>query len=124
MKRNDVLVIIVTIAIVLGAWVGLQFQEKVVLEESKVVRVYIDGEEVDSIPLSKEGVYEYKHEFGLNIFEIKDGKVNMIKASCLDLICVNQEAIDKQHESIVCLPGRFHLIIEEEGEAKIDAISK
>jgi len=120
-KRNDIIIFVVVILIGLGVWLGLQSQQKVADE---VVQVYIDGILTESLPLDKEGIYRYEHAYGINTFEIRAGKVKMVQATCPDLVCVHQSAIYKEHTSLVCLPGRFYVVIEGKEEVEVDAISK
>ena len=48
---------------------------------------------------------------GINIIEIKGGKVSMTDADCPDLICVRHKAISKEEDgAIICLP---HKVIVE-----------
>ena len=52
-----------------------------------------------------------------NVVEIKDGKVSVTEASCKNQVCVRHGAISRTGESIVCLPNRLVVRIEngEEG---------
>ncbi len=52
-----------------------------------------------------------------NVVEIKGGSVKVTEASCKNQVCVRHGAISKSGESIVCLPNRLVVRIEngEEG---------
>ncbi len=52
-----------------------------------------------------------------NVVEIKSGSVTVTEASCKNQVCVRHGAISKSGESIVCLPNRLVVRIEngEEG---------
>lgn len=48
-----------------------------------------------------------------NLFEIKDGSVKMLEASCPDKLCVNQKALTDSGGVIICLPNQ--VVIEVKG---------
>ena len=62
-----------------------------------------------------------KNEYPLTI-EIKDGSVRVISAACPDRICMNTPAVSKSGESIVCLPARVSVQIQEERGDGLDEI--
>lgn len=63
-------------------------------------------------------------ENGINEIEIKDGEVSMVYADCRDQICVNHVPINKEHESIICLPHKVVVEIENGEENDIDVVAK
>ena len=63
-------------------------------------------------------------ENGTNEIEIKDGKVSMVYADCRDQICVNHVPINKEHESIICLPHKVVVEIENGEENDMDVVVK
>ena len=60
---------------------------------------------------------------GYNILVIKNGKADVIEASCPDHVCVDQRAISKTGEAITCLPNKTVITVEGQGEAEIDFVS-
>ena len=58
-----------------------------------------------------------------NILLIKDNCANMIEANCPDKLCVNQKAISKEKETIVCLPNKVVVTVESDDESDFDAIA-
>ena len=42
-----------------------------------------------------------------NRLVIEDGKADMVWADCPDKLCVNQKAISREGESIICLPNKW-----------------
>lgn len=48
-----------------------------------------------------------------NICRIQDGQVSMIWADCPDQVCVHTRAIENGGGTIVCLPNRIVLEIED-----------
>ena len=47
-----------------------------------------------------------------NVVEIKDGTVTVTEASCKNQVCVKHGAISRSGETIVCLPNRLVVRIE------------
>ena len=58
-----------------------------------------------------------------NLLVIQDGKADVTEASCPDGICVNHRAISKQGQSIVCLPNKVVVEIENGEESDLDAVT-
>lgn len=89
-----------------------------------------DNDTVGSYSLSEDGVYSVKDEDKtLLLFEIRNGSVNVLSASCPDKLCIHQKSISKNDELIVCLPNRIVLEINsyqksDNGTDTIDAVTK
>ncbi len=59
-----------------------------------------------------------------NTLTIKDGKADMTDADCPDLLCVHQRAIDRESETIVCLPNKVVVKIVGAGKnSDMDSIA-
>lgn len=52
---------------------------------------------------------QYDH---YNVVEVRDGTVSVTEASCKNQVCVRHNSISKRGESIVCLPNRLVVSIE------------
>lgn len=89
-----------------------------------------DNDTVGNYSLSEDGVYSVKDEDKtLLLFEIRNGSVNVLSASCPDKLCVHQKSISKNDELIVCLPNKIVLEINsnqksDNGTDTIDAVTK
>lgn len=84
------------------------------------VKVYVDGKETASYRLETDGTYEIKGENGSNTLVIRDGEAMMKDADCPDRLCVKQGSINKNGESIVCLPHKVIVTVEGGDEADYD----
>ena len=58
-----------------------------------------------------------------NTLRIQNGSADMIHADCPDQLCVNQRAISKVGETIVCLPHKIVVEVEGENKSDFDAIA-
>ncbi|MDD3185497.1 MAG: NusG domain II-containing protein [Anaerostipes sp.] len=84
--------------------------------DGKQVKVTVDGKIVHEASLSKNETYTIPVKSGENKMRIKDGYVKMIDADCPDQICKNHKKINKDGETIVCLPHK--VVIEIMSDAK------
>ncbi|HPU62948.1 MAG TPA: NusG domain II-containing protein [Mobilitalea sp.] len=120
MKKNDLYLIAGILLLILISYLLLQIFKS---EGSKVI-VTIDGKEYKTFSLNDDTVYTIRQEDGQwNTFEIKDGYVKMLEASCPDKLCVKFHKIHYNDESITCLPNRVVIRISGGEESDIDAIA-
>ena len=61
---------------------------------------------------------------GTNILKIKNGRADMIEADCPDKLCVNQKAISKNGESIICLPNKVVVTVDSSENSAFDAVAQ
>lgn len=88
-----------------------------------------DGRVVVWVDEERYGEYELQEDQHIsirdtNVLVIEDGKAWMETADCPDQICVHQRAIDKDEESIICLPNKIVVVIESNKESSLDAVSQ
>ena len=114
MKKNDVILIVVILALALASFGGIYLYSAGNTEDGEAV-VYLDGVEQGRYPLSQELSLEIPAE---------NGKADITEASCPDKICVNHRPVKHLGESLVCLPNRVVVEIENSGEAELDAATR
>ena len=118
-KKNDIILIGVIVFLGLVAAIVINVTKS---EGSKLL-VTVDGEEYGTYDLNTDQTLQIKLNDGeWNTFEIKNGVVDMIDASCPDKLCVNHNNIHYNHETIVCLPNKVVLEIVNGEEDDIDAV--
>lgn len=121
MKKND----IILIGIVLLAAALFFFRSAAKKsEEGGEVIVYVDGKETVTYSLNEKGEYLIETKHGKNLLVINDGKADVAEADCPDKLCVKQNKINKNGETIVCLPHKVVVEVVSSKEAKFDAISR
>lgn len=120
MKKNDFILLAVLVVIALAAFCGVSLYSALSTKEPEAV-VYLNGEEQGRYPLSEDATVELRQESGYNILKIQDGKADITEASCPDKVCVNHRAVSKQGESLVCLPNKMVVEIENGEESEVDA---
>jgi len=72
---------------------------------------------------SKSGLQSGSYEY--NVLYISDGKVDMIMATCPDLICVHTKTAEYNGDSICCLPHGLIITVvsDDENQENIDAVT-
>lgn len=119
-KKNDMIMIGVIVILAVAVIAFMNFTKK---EGSKVV-ITVGGEIYDTLYLNEDTSYTVKLEDGsYNTFEIKDGDVDMVDASCPDKICVKHRSIHYNNDTIVCLPNKVVLEVTEAEDSGVDAIA-
>ena len=137
-RKADIILFIVLVVIGLAASAALSFSRsdasvgaKVIIEsggdlyakyplaEDRVIvvpapkQVRVDAPAADqSAPaVNQDGPASAQYDY-YNIVEIKGGTVSVTEASCKNQVCVRHGAISRSGESIVCLPNRLVVRIE------------
>ena len=110
--RNDfLLLIIILVVAVIGFWLF-----KSGLKSGNTVLVTINGKEEYKFDISDDKEFTVKtgaNGDNINILVIENGKVYIKEADCRDKICVNHRAISNSGETIVCLPHKLVVSVEE-----------
>ena len=121
-RKTDLYLIAGLLLVAVTLFVGIRLYGKMTTTEAVAV-VMVDGKEYGRYPLGKNQTETIHLSDGsYNTFEVKDGYVSMTDASCPDQICVNHSRISKKNETIVCLPDKVVITVENGEEAKIDVL--
>lgn len=85
-----------------------------------------DGEQnVYELPLNQNTTKTVTTGLGTNLIEIKDGRVHVEEADCLNQDCVHQGWIDAAGEQIVCLPHKLTVdIVDESAKTTYDVVGR
>ena len=103
MKKGDIFLIIIAVALLF-----LWFVPK---EQGGEAAIYVDGKLYKRISLESDAQIPVKSEFGENTVSVKNGTVTIVHSDCPDKLC-EKEKVDSSGGSIVCLPNRLSVIIE------------
>ena len=110
--RNDVILIGIIFIVALVSLLIFKFSQK----NGNFVVVNIGGETAFEYSLSKNSeqqIFEAHDNNYENLLVIKDGEAYISSANCPDKICKEHRPISKVGESIVCLPHKLVISIEE-----------
>lgn len=120
MKKSDLILAGIVVIIALACFGVYQMTR----EEGASVIVTIDGNEYGTYSLEKDTVIEIESDSGTNELVIENHKAKMEDASCPDQLCVHQNAIDKTGQTIVCLPNKVVVTVENGEEDEVDIMAK
>jgi hypothetical protein len=101
--RNDIVLVAVLLLVVsLAALCFFLFGK-----QGDFATVTVEGRLYGEYSLNENITVEIKSDGGgYNILAIEDGRAYIKEASCPDGICSSHRPIDKQGESIICLPNK------------------
>lgn len=92
-------------------------------EEGEYVEVIVNKEIKDIFPLDENKQYTILDGKNINKIKIEDGKVWVTDASCPDKLCVKQGKIDKDGQSVICLPNKVVIKIVSDKKDEIDEVA-
>ena len=114
--------IILLLGIILAAFLLLLIPYLMNKDASAKVTVYQNGHEIGKYPLGKEQTISIPYgEDGYNLLFISGGEASISDADCPDGLCVRQRAVDRNGESIICLPHKLVIQITAGKERELDA---
>ncbi len=95
-------------------------------KKGETVVVTVDGEIYGEYPLQKDTTIQITtaDDKNHNLLIIADGSACMQDADCPDRLCVRQGKISKTNESIVCLPHRIVVTIQNGQENELDSMAR
>lgn len=104
MKKGDFAVIALVLAFAL-IWSGAS-------HKGGVAAVYVDGELYKRLPLSQDTQLVIESEFGTNTLVIENNTARIVNSDCPGKQC-EKTSVSETARSIVCLPNRLSVIIED-----------
>lgn len=118
LKKNDIVLIIIIITVAALAFI---LHNVIGVKGASCVTVKVAGEIQGVYSLAEDQEIEINN--GSNILVIKNGKADMIEADCPDKLCVNQKAISKNNENIICLPNKVIVEVDSSENSEFDAVT-
>lgn len=127
MKKNDLYLFgcLLLLALCLGIGYRLFFRQT-----GDSVVITVDGTVEKTLPLSQDATCTiHGAPGGSNTLVIRDGSASISDADCPDKLCVHQNAISHQGETLVCLPHKVVVSIKKsassaDSDDAPDAIAK
>lgn len=120
-KKADLILIIIIVLLAVGLWTGLKFFYQA---PGGVAVVLLDGKEYGRYDLARDNTVSLPGaDGGYNLMVIANHYAMVTDADCPDGFCVRQRHISRRGESIICLPHRLVIRIEQGGEGAWDGIT-
>lgn len=120
-KKADIILFI--ILTVFGLAISILFLPGMGDKSGDTVRISVDGKHYASYPLSEDREIEIKNGKHSNTIKIENGSVRMLQSNCKNQICVKSGSVSRLRSSIVCLPNRVVVEIENRKGGDVDVIS-
>lgn len=111
-RKNDVYLIsgIVLVALLVAAFSALNTAPS---EPGAAVKI-VSGRDVQGVyALEEDREITISAEGGVNVLQIVDGVAKMTEANCPNGDCLRQAAVSRAGQSIVCLPNKTLVTVEE-----------
>lgn len=117
--KNDVIFILFLLVFCIGVcvWVYRGGTEK-----GSKVYITVDGKEYGMYSLLEDQTIVIDVDNIKNTIAIKDEKAYMMDANCPDQLCMDQNKISFDKESIICLPNKVVITVESDTESDVDGI--
>ena len=114
MRKREPIIISIILALAVGSLLYLQFSGNDAAQ--KYVKITVDGDIYDILPLTDDLDTEFTiaTDLGENHVVIKNGTVNVDWADCENQVCVNTKSAEDLYDTIVCLPHKLVIEITEE----------
>lgn len=76
--------------------------------------VYYENDLILTIDLNKDDIYQVNGENGIVEIEVKDNKIKVNEENSPYHLCSKQGYIDKKGQSIICLPNKIIIKLEND----------
>ena len=107
LKKLDITIIIISVVGIIFSF--LIFHRRA---DNMVLVVYADDRK--KVYSLDDADFEIKSQHGRVKVQIRSGRARLVESSCPDQWCLRMGWIDEPGESIVCLPSRIFLVMEDE----------
>lgn len=120
MKKGDYVVILFIVLLAVSVF-GITHRK--IENNGKLYAVIkVDGKEIARYEMGvKKEIHHIDSKYGHNEIEIYDNSVKISESNCRDKICIHMGSINRQGQSIICLPNRLIVTIEGE-ENEVDVV--
>ena len=90
----------------------------------RLVVVKVDDKVVSEIELPADTLLSLNGPVGKSIIRIRQNKVGIESAPCLNKLCLKMGPVSRAGESIVCLPNKLLITIKTNEKPMFDAVTK
>lgn len=117
-RKGDIIAIVGLILLSFG--LNFAIDKATTGYEGDMLVVEQNGKVIKKLPMDKDTEFVVNYGGHYNTIVIKDKKAYMKEADCQDQICTHMHPIQKEGQTIICLPHRLFLEVESHGIKKND----
>lgn len=117
-RKGDIIAIVGLILLSFG--LNFAIDKATTGYEGDMLVVEQNGKVIKKLPMDKDTEFVVNYGGHYNTIVIKDKKAYMKEADCQDQICTHMHPIQKEGQTIICLPHRLFLEVESLGIKKND----
>lgn len=122
LRKNDIYLILFIACTAAAIFIFNKSINKNELTDNARVRIIVDKKEYALYRLDENTTVEINTAYGYNLLIIEDGYAYISKADCPDGICMSHKKISKANETIVCLPHKLVIEINNGVSSELDAV--
>lgn len=127
MTRGDKLLTLgILVFVVIGFMINGTFAKQGAKSQNNMAIIKVEDEIIKSVTLpnsQKDWHFTVKGKMGPAIIEVNREKIRMHESPCPDQICVHRGWIDSPGETIICVPNRVVITIQQRDKG-IDGITQ
>lgn len=120
MNKHDCKLIVGLLIVIGFILVMFSVMEK---SNTKIAKVYYENQVISTIDLTKNSEYQVEGYNGVVNIVVKDGKIKVDSENSPQHLCSKQGYISASYETIICLPNKITITIENYDD-KLDTIVK
>ncbi len=117
-RKGDIIVIVGLIFLSFG--LNFAIDKMTTGHTGDLLVVEQDGKVIKKLPMDKDTEYVVNYGGHYNRIVIKNKKAFISEADCQDQICAHMHPIEREGQTIICLPHRLFLELESHGDKKKD----
>lgn len=120
--KNDIILLVILLSLIFFLFILPYLRNS--KQGRKEVVIIQAGEETGRYNLSENRTLTVKGlEQSYNLLLLSEGSVRVTDADCPDQLCIRQKSINRDGESIICLPHQLVILINSPEESDFDAVT-
>lgn len=125
-KKMNVVIVVALVAVALAAFAVVSLLGAGTGADREAVVQDADGNTF-TLPLGRDDTVTVASSAGVNVVQVKGGKVSVTQADCPNQDCVHQGEVSNVGQQIVCLPHKLVVSVQEasgEGSGSYDVVGR
>ena len=120
-SKFDIVFIALILVFSASSIIGVTLRRFQQPQQPRIAFVYQAGKVLEKVNLEKDSLVTILN--GKMQLQVKNGRIRVVKADCLQQICVNMGWIQLSGQTITCVPNKVSVEIKSKGASVLDAVS-